>query len=224
MSRLPNCIPVPSWLSSRDRVDLVRQSSVSLAAFFALVALGTTLPEARAQSNPSADQLIEDLRPRTKGLRLPAALPNGSDVSPLPPAPSAGTMPGVQTPAATPETEPESAPAASLNVQFRTNSAELTPAAMRTLDELGRALSSRSLSTYRFRIEGHTDTVGRPEANRSLSERRARAVAEYLAARHGVDRSRLEAVGMGEEGLSVQTADQVPEPRNRRVQVVNIGT
>ena len=46
-----------------------------------------------------------------------------------------------------------------LSVQFRTGSAELTPAARRTLDELGKALSDAQLAPYRFRIEGHTDTV-----------------------------------------------------------------
>ena len=201
----------------------MRQSTLLSAVFVALIAFATALPWALAQDNPSKDQLIEDLRPRTKGLRLPIAQPNGSDVSPTAPASSAGVVPSPQTPVVASGTEPESVPTTSLNVQFRTNSAELTPAAMRTLDELGRALSSQTLSTYRFRIEGHTDTVGSPETNKNLSERRARAVADYLEAKQGIDRNRLEAVGMGKQGLSVQTADQVPEPRNRRVQVVNIG-
>ncbi len=116
-----------------------------------------------------------------------------------------------------------SAPAVNLSVQFLTNSAELTPAAVRTLNELGRALSSPSLATFHFRIEGHTDTVGSPEANKALSERRAATVVEYLVAKFNVDRTRLESAGMGEDGLLVQTPQQVPEPRNRRVQVINLG-
>jgi outer membrane protein OmpA-like peptidoglycan-associated protein len=35
--------------------------------------------------------------------------------------------------------------------------------------------------------------------------------------------SRLEPVGRGQEALKVQTPDQTAEPRNRRVQVINIG-
>ena len=116
-----------------------------------------------------------------------------------------------------------SAPTVNLSVQFPTNSAELTPAAVRTLTELGRALSSPSLATFHFRIEGHTDTVGSPEANKSLSERRAATVVDYLVAKFNVDRGRLEAAGMGEDGLLVQTPQQVSEPRNRRVQVINLG-
>jgi outer membrane protein OmpA-like peptidoglycan-associated protein len=110
-----------------------------------------------------------------------------------------------------------------LNVEFRTGSAELTPAAIRTLNELGRALSNAQLSSYRFRIEGHTDTVGSPEMNKQLSERRAEAVAAFLASKFGIDRSRLETAGLGEEGLLVPTPPETPEPRNRRVQIINVG-
>jgi outer membrane protein OmpA-like peptidoglycan-associated protein len=110
-----------------------------------------------------------------------------------------------------------------LTVNFATNSAELTPDALRTLDELGRALASRDLAGYRFRIEGHTDTVGTHDYNQGLSERRAEAVVHYVAKKFGVEPGRLQAVGMGETGLLVQTPPQTPEPRNRRVQVINLG-
>ncbi len=118
---------------------------------------------------------------------------------------------------------PGPAPSVNLNVQFATNSAELTPAAIHTLTELGRALSNPALAGYRFRIEGHTDTAGRPEANKALSDRRAAAVAEFLSKNFGVDRARLEPIGMGQDGLLVQTPPDTPEARNRRVQVVNLG-
>jgi len=115
------------------------------------------------------------------------------------------------------------APSVNLGVLFRTGLADLTPAAQHTLDELGKALSTPALAPYRFRIEGHTDTVGVAAANRGLSERRAAAVVSYLDARFGVNRTRLEAAGMGEDAPLVPTGPQVPEPRNRRVQVVNVG-
>jgi len=114
-------------------------------------------------------------------------------------------------------------PSVNLTVNFPTGSADLTPEAMATLDQLGAALSSSALASYRFRIEGHTDTVGSKEYNRSLSERRAEAVVNYIVTKYGVQSSRLQAVGMGEQGLLVSTPDQTPEPRNRRVQVVNLG-
>ena len=109
-------------------------------------------------------------------------------------------------------------------MQFATGSAELTPQAIQTLDRLGQALTDRSLADYRFRIEGHTDTVGTPAANQALSERRAAAVVDYLVNTFHVDRSRVQPIGMGEDGLAIATPDQTPEARNRRVQVVNIGS
>jgi len=95
---------------------------------------------------------------------------------------------------------------------------------MQTLNQLGQALTQPALAPYRFRIEGHTDTVGSAGYNKELSDRRAAAVRNYLAANFKVDPARLEAVGMGEEGLLVPTADQTAEPRNRRVAVINLGS
>jgi outer membrane protein OmpA-like peptidoglycan-associated protein len=110
-----------------------------------------------------------------------------------------------------------------LTVVFATDSAQLTPQAMAVLDELGRALSNRQLSDYRFRIEGHTDTVGTPDYNRTLSEQRAEAVVAYLTTKFGVAASRLQPIGMGEQGLLVPTPPQTPEERNRRVAIINLG-
>lgn len=116
------------------------------------------------------------------------------------------------------------APAVSLNVLFATGSAELTPEAIQTLDDLGRALTDPALAAYRFRLEGHTDTVGGRDYNKALSDRRALAVATYLADRCHVDLARLQPVGMGQDGLLVPTPNQTAEARNRRVLVVNIGS
>jgi outer membrane protein OmpA-like peptidoglycan-associated protein len=79
------------------------------------------------------------------------------------------------------------------------------------------------LSGYKFRIEGHTDTVGSAAYNKALSERRAEAVVGYIAKKFHVDPSRMQAVGMGEEGLLVATPPETAEPRNRRVEVINLG-
>jgi outer membrane protein OmpA-like peptidoglycan-associated protein len=94
---------------------------------------------------------------------------------------------------------------------------------METLDQLGKALSSADLANYRFRIEGHTDTVGSAAYNKTLSAERAASVARYLEQKFGVKAARLETIGLGQQGLLVPTPDQTPEPRNRRVQIVNLG-
>jgi outer membrane protein OmpA-like peptidoglycan-associated protein len=112
--------------------------------------------------------------------------------------------------------------AANITVTFPSGSATLTPEAERQLAPLGRALASAELSAYRFRIEGHTDTVGSAALNQNLSERRAASVRDFLVRRYGVNPARVEAVGLGQTQLLVPTPDNVPESRNRRVQVVNI--
>ena len=117
---------------------------------------------------------------------------------------------------------PAAHPSVNLTVNFAFGSADLTPEAMHTLDELGRALASKDLASYKFRIEGHTDTVGTKEQNLTLSERRAAAVVDYVTKKFGVDPSKLQAIGVGEADPLVPTPDQTPEPRNRRVQVINL--
>ena len=187
--------------------------------------------QVRAQTNPSADDITCSLRPdgcpKTRGIHLgrpPSQLPETpAAVTPSQQGPQAAQPGAAPEPATAAGTAQQPPPSVNLTVQFKTNSAELTPPARHTLDELGRALSSPTLAPYHFRIEGHTDTVGSRDANRALSERRAAAVVDYLSNRFGVDRARLEAVGLGEDNLLVSTPPQTPEPRNRRVQVVNTG-
>jgi outer membrane protein OmpA-like peptidoglycan-associated protein len=111
----------------------------------------------------------------------------------------------------------------SITVEFQTGSAQLSPSAMRILDNLGGALTSPNLAGDRFRIEGHTDTVGTPELNKTLSEQRAAAVVGYLTTKFHIDPARLDPVGLGENELAVPTPPQTPEARNRRVRVVNLG-
>ncbi len=190
-----------------------------------------------AQGNPSADQIINSLKPTgnltaggTRGIRL--AAPSGEGTAPAQAqsqAPMAPAATGQRRVASSKPMAPAAAPAeaagpsVNLTVNFPNGSADLTPEAMASLDALGRALSSSDLANYRFRIEGHTDTVGSKEYNRELSERRAEAVVNYIVSKYGVQSSRLQAVGMGEAGLLVSTPEQTPEPRNRRVQVINLG-
>ncbi len=216
----------------------MRLSTIAVASVLAgSVAIWS--PSAIAQGSPSADQIIKSLMPSgplgtsTRGIRPAApAAPAPTSMQPAAarapmeaPAPAAQAAAAVpaRPVAAAPAPAPAAAPSVNLTVNFQSGSAELTPDAMRTLDELGAALSSPALSSFRFRIEGHTDTVGSAGLNLSLSQQRAARVAEYLSRKFGVTGARLEAVGRGQQAPLVQTGDQVAEPRNRRVQVINLG-
>jgi outer membrane protein OmpA-like peptidoglycan-associated protein len=213
-----------------------RSLAVAAAAIGPL-AMALLATEAMAQPrDPSASEIIDALRPKpgqfqpaTRGIR-PVAPATPAPAQPAAATPGAAT-PGAAAPqpapaptqAAAPPVAPAEAPAISLTVQFATGSAALTDQASRVLDELGKALTSEDLRPFRFRIEGHTDTVGSSALNQSLSERRAAAVRSYLTERFGIEPSRLVAIGLGEGRLAVNTADGVDEPRNRRVQIVNLG-
>jgi OmpA-OmpF porin, OOP family len=67
-------------------------------------------------------------------------------------------------------------------------------------------------------VWGHTDRAGSESYNQGLSERRADAVAAYLA-QQGVTSDRMVVQGFGETRPAVETADGVPEQRNRRVEI-----
>lgn len=64
-------------------------------------------------------------------------------------------------------------------------------------------------------VAGYTDTVGSAADNQALSERRARAIADYFV-KHGLKGMPIYARGFGEGALAVHTADNVPEAKNRR--------
>lgn len=102
-------------------------------------------------------------------------------------------------------------------VFFTWDSVELTPVAAATLDDFAQALQSGE-GSGRLVVAGHTDRSGSESYNDGLSERRARAIAEALAAR-GVDADRLTIEWFGEREPRVQTEDGVREPQNRRVEI-----
>jgi outer membrane protein OmpA-like peptidoglycan-associated protein len=192
---------------------------VTIAATIAFV---SSIPlQVRAAETPTASQLIEELTPPGGGAAPPASpvLTRGIRLG--------GQPPSVPKPGSDVSTNPAPAAAkpaeASLTVPFASGSSSISPAAARVLDQLGEALANPKLADYKFRVEGHTDTVGQPEANKQLSAQRAASVIEYLVTRHGIDRARLTPVGMGEEGLLIATGPRVANAANRRVLVVNLG-
>lgn len=175
---------------------------------------------ARSAELPTLPQLIEQLRP-------PGEARNQAEPAPAPASAlnSPRARPVVADPVPEPRTTaPEGTAATALALPFQSGSASLTPDAERMLEALGRVLNSPELARYRFRIEGHSDTSGDAPVNMTLSERRAVTVREYLVSRQGVAASRLDAVGLGETQLLVQTPDSTAEPRNRRVQILNVGS
>ena len=108
------------------------------------------------------------------------------------------------------------APSQDFLVFFDFDSSALSAEAVSILGEVRAAAKPGSYS--RIMATGHTDTVGTPQYNLGLSERRAESVKAELV-RLGIPAAVIETKGVGEEGLLVPTADGVPEPQNRRVEI-----
>lgn len=110
---------------------------------------------------------------------------------------------------------------AAFRIGFDFNSARIRPESRAVLDRIGAVMTAPEAATARFRIVGHTDAVGGDAANRALSQRRADAVADYLAEQHGVRRDRLDTAGMGAREPLLPKKPKAAE--NRRVEIVNLG-
>ena len=107
-------------------------------------------------------------------------------------------------------------PPAQFVLYFKWDSSELTADSRDRLRDVVRTIRERGSTDVS--VVGHTDTMGDKPYNNSLSLERARAVAALLVA-NGVARSILDVASHGKDNPLVSTGDQVPEPRNRRVEV-----
>jgi outer membrane protein OmpA-like peptidoglycan-associated protein len=99
---------------------------------------------------------------------------------------------------------------------FDYDSDALRSAARENLSSL--AASLEKYPNTNLLIVGHTDSVGSDTYNQGLSERRATAAANYLAAQ-GVARDRLRSVGRGETEPVVPNDTDADRQKNRRVEV-----
>ena len=72
-------------------------------------------------------------------------------------------------------------------------------------------------------IEGHTDNTGTPSYNQLLSERRAKAVLDFLVA-NGIEKERLVSVGKGENNPTAGNNTKEGRYQNRRVEFRAVGT
>jgi OmpA-OmpF porin, OOP family len=87
-----------------------------------------------------------------------------------------------------------------------------------TLAEIGDMLKAHP--TLKLTIEGHTDNVGSAASNKTLSEKRAAAVKQFIVSTYGIDAARLKSVGYGAtKPVAPNTTDEGRQ-NNRRVELV----
>ena len=101
-------------------------------------------------------------------------------------------------------------------LHFITGTDELTAESKGELQSVLAALKERPLPDVL--VIGHTDTVGDAAVNDRLSAQRAETVKGFLV-EIGIAAERIRTAGRGERELLVPTADEVDEPRNRRVEI-----
>lgn len=99
---------------------------------------------------------------------------------------------------------------------FEMGGDELTSESQAALNVIRQEIAERPASEVM--VIGHTDRVGSAEGNDRLSLKRAELIRGLLI-ESGVDAGKLEAVGRGERDQLVPTADEVDEPKNRRVEI-----
>jgi outer membrane protein OmpA-like peptidoglycan-associated protein len=103
-------------------------------------------------------------------------------------------------------------------VLFKHNSADLLPMARERLREVALVLEEYEAGNQ-IVIEGHTDSRGSADYNRSLSERRARAVRDFLVS-EGVSDAVVSALGRGEDEPIDSNDSAEGRANNRRVEIV----
>lgn len=103
-------------------------------------------------------------------------------------------------------------------VNFRVNSAVLSPEAKQQLDEV--AAAAATMRGYVIEVQGFASSDGSPRANKALSERRAKAVVDYLIMTHNVPLRRIgQSYGYGDTQAVADNSTREGRAENRRVEV-----
>jgi outer membrane protein OmpA-like peptidoglycan-associated protein len=200
-----------------------KRSQISIAGVVVLA--GLTLPTGIliAGEQPSAQQIINALKPAkiTRGLSTTNDAARSAEEAKF-----VDTLRNRRTRSLTSDERDKIAslaktkPSIDLEINFDFNSAAIGPDAMPQVTTLGEALASPDLKGSTFVLAGHTDAKGSEGYNQGLSERRAESVKRFLQEKYGIEASYLVTVGYGKTQLKNQTDPFSGE--NRRVQVVNV--
>jgi outer membrane protein OmpA-like peptidoglycan-associated protein len=103
------------------------------------------------------------------------------------------------------------------SVSFATDSASIEPTLHPTLNKIAATLQEYPATT--ITVVGHTDSMGDPQYNMQLSERRASAVANYIV-QQGVDPRRITVQPRGESAPIADNATESGRAQNRRVEML----
>ena len=102
-------------------------------------------------------------------------------------------------------------------INFDTGSASLQAASQAQIAQMAQSLKAQPQA--RVFVVGHTDNVGGYAQNQGLSQRRAQAVVDAMALQ-GIDKGRMQAVGVANVSPLASNAGDDGRARNRRVELV----
>jgi Outer membrane protein and related peptidoglycan-associated (lipo)proteins len=108
-------------------------------------------------------------------------------------------------------------PVAETSVHFGFNKADLTKKAKEALDKLAQEVPNTK--GYILALEGNTDSVGSADYNYQLSQRRAQAVIQYMAAEHSIPGYKIYVIGLGKDKPATKNNTAQGRAENRRVEV-----
>lgn len=100
---------------------------------------------------------------------------------------------------------------------FESDTTKLSPRSLQQFQEILASIASREIPD--ISVIGHTDRTASDEYNHQLSLRRANAIRDIILT-GSIDPQRVEVTAHGENDPVVETADNVSEPMNRRVEII----
>ncbi len=155
-------------------------------------------------------------------LLLAAVLLAGSGCAQLMPAAKQDPFPVMEIKATRPKPGPARVVLTDSNiaimdkVQFETGKADLKVVSNTLLDEVAKMLKDNPQIEV-ISVEGHTDSTGAADFNRTLSQQRAESVVKYLAGK-GVSTKRMQPKGFGPDRAIADNQTEPGREANRRVE------
>jgi outer membrane protein OmpA-like peptidoglycan-associated protein len=104
-----------------------------------------------------------------------------------------------------------------LYINFDTGKSIIKPESRPIIDQIVQMMKANS--DLNISVEGHTDNVGNPKSNKTLSDERAKSVVSAIVGQ-GVDAKRLSAVGYGQDKPIADNNTEEGRAKNRRVELV----
>lgn len=100
---------------------------------------------------------------------------------------------------------------------FKIESTQLASRSKNVLPDILKQIDDHK--SQNISVVGHSDTIGDRQYNLQLSQKRSSAIKRLLV-KNGVPQEYIKSTSHGEENPLIPTLDNVPEPRNRRVEVI----